>query len=54
MNDQERELWLLNDEGFYQWWKDSKLSMTKFLRDHRTEIDEYINAALNKGKINEA
>ena len=47
MNNQERKLWVDNDEGMYLWRKSSKLSMTKFIRENKTEIDECINRAMN-------
>ncbi len=47
-NDRERELWVSNDEGLYNWWKDSGLSMRNFLRQNREELDQIINDALNR------
>ena len=54
MNDNERELWVRNDEGLYAMWQASKLAMRKFLRTHRTEIDNYIKQKLawNKNQSN--
>ena len=46
MNDNERELWTNNDEGLYAMWQASKLSMRRFLRMHRVEIDNYIKQKL--------
>ena len=43
MNDNERELWVRNDEGLYAMWQASRLAMRKFIRTHRTEIDSYIH-----------
>jgi len=43
MNDNERELWVRNDEGLYAMWQASPLAMRKFLRTHRTAIDNYIS-----------
>lgn len=43
MNNREREDWVNNDEGLYNWWKSSRMSMTKFLKENRAEIDEVIN-----------
>ena len=42
MNDNERELWVHNDEGLYTMWQASRLAMREFLRMHRTMIDNYI------------
>lgn len=47
-NDRERELWVINDEGLYNWQKDSGLSMRNFLRQHRDELDQIIETAINK------
>jgi len=47
-NDQERELWVLNDEGLYNWQRSSKMSMRKFIREHRKEIDDIITNAVTK------
>ena len=48
MNDRERENWVLNDEGMYQWWKRTGQSMRKFLRLNRKEIDQAIERATNR------
>jgi hypothetical protein len=48
MNDRERELWVMNDEGLYTWWRSTKLSMRGFLRENRKELDSYINKTLNR------
>jgi len=42
MNNNERELWVRNDEGLYAMWQDSKLSMRMFLTKNRTTIDNHI------------
>lgn len=42
MNDTERERWVLNDEFLYNRWKRSRLSMRKFVRTEREDIDSYI------------
>jgi hypothetical protein len=39
MNNQEREMWIDNDEGLYDWWKSSKLSKRQFIKEYRTGID---------------
>lgn len=44
MNDEERRQWVLNDEGLYLWWKQSRIgSIREFIRQNRKEIDEAIN-----------
>lgn len=48
MNDREREIWVLNDEGLYNWWRRSRLSMRAFIRANRAELDSIITAALNR------
>jgi len=42
MNNSEREDWVMNDEGLYDWWKSSKMSLRKFIKENRKEIDEAI------------
>jgi hypothetical protein len=48
LNDHDRELWVRNDETLYLWWKSHKCSMRQFLREHRDELDSFINARLNQ------
>jgi hypothetical protein len=43
MNNRQRELWILNDESLYRWWKSTHLSMTNFIKLYRQDIDDYIN-----------
>lgn len=50
MNNTEREQWIDNDEGLYNWWKRSKLSKRKFIQESRAEIDEAINNVQNGKK----
>lgn len=47
MNDDEREKWVLNDEGLYRWQQRSRLSMRAFIRQNRGEIDTIIDKAQN-------
>jgi hypothetical protein len=42
MNDSERENWVNNDEGLYNWKRSSGLSMRKFIRENRAEITRVI------------
>lgn len=35
MNNREREMWVISDEGLYRWWRGTRLSMTKFLKEYR-------------------
>ena len=46
MNDRERRLWILNDEGLYNWHKVSKLSMQAFINENRAELTAVIFKAL--------
>lgn len=42
----EREMWILNDEGLYNWWQSSRMSKRNFIKEHREEIDSAIDRAL--------
>ena len=48
MNDAERELWVLNDEGLYLFWKHSGWPKRAFIREFREMIDEHIDHAPHK------
>lgn len=43
MNDDERRLWVLNDEGLYWWYRQEHCSMTTFIRKNRAGLTEAIN-----------
>jgi hypothetical protein len=43
LNDKDREQWIMNDEGLYNWFRSSRLSMRNFIRQNREELDECIN-----------
>lgn len=47
MNDKERELWVLNDEGLYLWWKSSRGGLKAWVREHREELTRIIDLILN-------
>ena len=47
MNDNDRELWVRNDEGLYAMSQASRLAMRIFLRLHRTAIDNYIKQTIS-------
>lgn len=49
-NDEERRQWIENDEGLYNWQRSSRLSMTRFIRENRKEIDEAIDNVLENRK----
>ena len=50
MNNQEREQWIDNDEGLYDWWKSSRQSKRDFIQANRAEIDAAINNVLGGTK----
>ena len=50
MNDTEREQWIDNDEGLYDWWKSSRLSKREFIRANRAEIDAAITPVISGDK----
>jgi len=47
-NDKEREMWVMNWEPLYLWWKVSRCGITKFIRENRKDIDFVIDKELNK------
>ena len=46
LNDHERELWVMNDEHLYSWWKSTRMNIRRFIRCERENLDRYIKAAL--------
>ena len=50
INDEERRLWIDNDEGLYNWQPSSGLSMRKFIRENREEIDRVIRNVVDGKK----
>lgn len=48
MNNSEREQWIDNDEGLYNWWKRSRLSKAAFIKANRAEIDQAISRVLDR------
>ena len=50
MNDEQREQWIMNDEGLYNDFIRSKLSMRADLRRQRGEVDGYIQPVLDGDK----
>jgi hypothetical protein len=44
ISDAERELWIINDEGFYRWRKATGLSKRDFIRQYRSDIDAAIRS----------
>ena len=39
MNDDDRRLWVLNDEGLYRMWRASKMALRQWIRQNRDFID---------------
>jgi len=50
MNDDERKMWIENDEGLYDWWKSTHKSLTEFVRENRADIDAAIKPVLDGEK----
>lgn len=48
LNDMDREQWIDNDEGLYNWFRSSRQSKRQFIRENRAELDSIILAALNR------
>ena len=48
MNDRERELWVMNDEGLYRWWKSTRKTLRSFIRENRQVITDSINRAMGR------
>ncbi|MPN59818.1 hypothetical protein SDC9_207540 [bioreactor metagenome] len=44
----EIELWIMNDEGLYNWWKSSRMSMRNFIRENRSELISMIKKAMGR------
>jgi len=47
LNNDDRRQWIDNDEGLYNWYRSSRLSMTKFIKENKEELDAAINRVLN-------
>jgi hypothetical protein len=45
MNDPERRMWILNNEGLYNWYISSKLPIFRFIKNNREEIDKIIEGS---------
>ena len=50
MNNNDRYEFVINDEGFYLYQKRSGLSMTAFIKKHRTDIDNVILSIMSGKK----
>ena len=51
LNDDERELWVLNDEELHNQFRSARQSMRNFIRENREEIDRYIRKEVTKDMI---
>ena len=47
MNDTDRAQWIDNDEGLYDWWRNSREGKRRFIRANRAEIDHAIHNVLD-------
>jgi len=47
MNDQERVMWVENDEYLYRWRLSERLGVWAFVRKYRKEISDYIKSICN-------
>jgi hypothetical protein len=47
-NDEERRLWVLNNEPLYWAYRRSKRGLRVFIRENRSEIDQVIRGELNR------
>ena len=50
ITNEERRLWVLNEEGLYKWQTSSKLSLRRFTIQNKHEIDAVINNVLSGKK----
>lgn len=48
MNDDDRAGWVLNDEYLYYVWKSHRISLSRFVRENRAYLTEYINQKLGR------
>ena len=50
LNDEDRRLWILNDEGLYNLQRTSGQSMKRWIRENRVFVDEVITNVLTGKK----
>ena len=48
INDNDREQWVDNDEGLYNWWRRTGKAKRAFIRANRPTIDAVIQASRTK------
>ena len=53
-NDRERRMWVMNDEGMYNWFTSQRprVGITTFIRNNRQEIDEAIEMYMRRSAEN--
>lgn len=42
--------WVENDEGLYNWWKGSRMSLASFVKANRAELETCIRRVLDGSK----
>ena len=50
MNNTERELWVMNDEQLYGWYKSSRIILRRFVKANQEIIDGVIKYRLECGE----
>lgn len=50
LNDTDRKQWIQNEPFLYTWWvtETGERRLSHFVKEHRTELDRYINNQLNQ------
>jgi len=44
--DKEREMWVMNDESLYNWFKSEKKPIRVFIKEHKEELNKFIKKKL--------
>ncbi len=47
MDDNERRMWVENDEDLYNWFKSERMGLYQFVINNRAELTQIINNKLN-------
>lgn len=50
LDEEEIEQWVMNDEGLYNWWRGSKLPLSRFVHENRTVLTQAIRPVLEGTK----
>ena len=48
LNNEERRLWIMNDEPLYLWWRKSGQEIVAFVKEKQKEIDAIIETRLKR------